>query len=180
MQAELRAKTGSPNLGPTHMPQNMVQPPPIQRTILGRHHARRSGSSIAPKVEPSPTSAAPSLQSLGTISSPKTRPTPPSHAASPTNPTPGFRPQMTASPTASDHPSLRTAVPPPMKPPMLPMQGPMAVAAARQQQMMQAGSGIGARQNPYYPTPSFQNHIEQLGRFDLFTAPLQLHCAYNL
>ncbi|KAK7988618.1 hypothetical protein PG989_008933 [Apiospora arundinis] len=28
VQAELRAKTGSPNLGPTHMAPNMVQPPP--------------------------------------------------------------------------------------------------------------------------------------------------------
>ncbi|TGJ83396.1 hypothetical protein E0Z10_g5370 [Xylaria hypoxylon] len=57
VQAELQAKTGSPNLGPTHMPQNMMQPPPIQRAILNRHHnSRRSASSIAPKLEPGITS----------------------------------------------------------------------------------------------------------------------------
>ncbi|RWA09186.1 hypothetical protein EKO27_g5919 [Xylaria grammica] len=58
VQAELQAKTGSPNLGPTHMPQNMMQPPPIQRAILNRHHnSRRSASSIAPKLEPGVTLA---------------------------------------------------------------------------------------------------------------------------
>ncbi|KAJ8120956.1 hypothetical protein ONZ43_g2474 [Nemania bipapillata] len=57
VQAELQAKTGSPNLGPTHMPQNMMQPPPIQRAILNRHHnSRRPASSIAPKLEPGVTS----------------------------------------------------------------------------------------------------------------------------
>ncbi|ORY69734.1 uncharacterized protein BCR38DRAFT_332604 [Pseudomassariella vexata] len=171
VQAELRAKTGSPNLGPTHMPQNMVQPPPIQRAILSRHHhARRSASSIAPKLEPGATSLPPSMHGVQSTSSPKTRPTPPSHAASPTNPNPnhGFR-HSAASPTTSDHPGMRPATSAPSMKPQIPtMLGPMAAAAARQG-IMQPGSGVGGnRGNAYYPTPSFQNHIEQLGKLTRF------------
>lgn len=170
VQAELRAKTGSPNLGPTHMAPNMVQPPPIQRTMFNRnHHSRRSTSSIAPKLEPITNSLPPPIHGLQAVSSPKTaRPTPPSHAASPTNPNPGAFSQAMTSPTA-DQSGMRSTLPQPMRPPLPPMQGPMAAAAARQQ-MLQAGSnpaagaGTGARAAPYYPAPAFQNHIEQLGK----------------
>lgn len=79
VQAELRAKTGSPHLGPTHMPQNMAQAPTVQRAIMNRHNqARRSNSNIAPKLEP------------GVIQSPQSRPTPPSHASSPTSNSSGY------------------------------------------------------------------------------------------
>lgn len=152
VQAELRAKTGSPNLGPTHMPQNMVQPPSIQRAILNRHHPRRAGSSIAPKVEPGSASLPPPILGLQSITSPKTRPTPPSHATSPTNPTPMFGGQTVTSPT--------TSIPPTMKPLLPPMTGPLGAAVARQQ-IMQAQAQAGGR-TPYYQTPAFQNHIEQL------------------
>ncbi|OTA93226.1 hypothetical protein M434DRAFT_11766 [Hypoxylon sp. CO27-5] len=132
VQAELHAKTGSPNLGPTHMPQNMVQPPPMPRAILNRHHhARRSGSSIAPKLEPGVTSLPQPTGVQQSLASPKTRPTPPSHAASPTNPTPPFGNQATASPAPSDHTSMRTTIPPPIKPQLAPMTG-MAVAAQQE------------------------------------------------
>ncbi|KAI0131622.1 hypothetical protein F4776DRAFT_151434 [Hypoxylon sp. NC0597] len=138
VQAELHAKTGSPNLGPTHMPQNMVQPPPMPRAILNRHHhARRSGSSIAPKLEPGVTSLSQPTGVQQSLASPKTRPTPPSHAASPTNPTPSFGNQATASPAPSDHTSMP------------------------RQQMMQQHSG-GPRPTAFYPTSSFQNHFQQL------------------
>ncbi|OTA59978.1 hypothetical protein K449DRAFT_332988 [Hypoxylon sp. EC38] len=161
VQAELHAKTGSPNLGPTHMPQNMVQPPPMPRAILNRHHhARRSGSSIAPKLEPGVTSLPQPTGVQQSLASPKTRPTPPSHAASPTNPTPPFGNQATASPAPSDHTSMRTTIPPPMKPQLAPMTG-MAVAA--RQQMMQQHSA-GPRPTAFYPTSSFQNHFQQLGK----------------
>ncbi|KAI1644507.1 uncharacterized protein F4817DRAFT_367415 [Daldinia loculata] len=103
VQAELHAKTGSPNLGPTHMPQNMVQPPPMPRAILNRHHhVRRSASSIAPKLEPGMPSLPHPAGVQQSMASPKTRPTPPSHAASPTNPTPPFGSQTAASPVSSD------------------------------------------------------------------------------
>ena len=171
VQAELRAKTGSPNLGPTHMAPNMVQPPPIQRAMFNRnHHSRRSTSSIAPKLEPIANSLPPPVHGLQAVSSPKAaRPTPPSHAACPTNPNPGAFNQPMTSPTTADQPAMRSALPQPMRPPLPPMQGPMAAAAARQQ-MLQAGSnpaagaGTGARAAPYYPAPAFPNHIEQLGK----------------
>ncbi|KAI1374984.1 hypothetical protein F4677DRAFT_150170 [Hypoxylon crocopeplum] len=159
VQAELHAKTGSPNLGPTHMPQNMVQPPPMPRAILNRHHhARRPGSSITPKLEPGVTSLPQPAGVQQSIASPKTRPTPPSHAASPTNPTPSFGSQAASSPAPSDHTSMRTPIPPSMKPPLAPMPG--MAAAARQQMMQQHAAGH--RSTAFYPTPSFQNHFQQL------------------
>lgn len=160
VQAELHAKTGSPNLGPTHMPQNMVQPPPMPRAILNRHHhARRSASSIAPKLEPGVTSLPQPSGMQQSIASPKNRPTPPSHAASPTNPTPPFGSQAAASPVPSEHTNMRSAIPPQMKPQLAPMPG---MAAAARQQMMQQHAG-GPRPTAFYPT-SFQNHFQQLGK----------------
>ncbi|CZT52512.1 related to MEAB protein [Rhynchosporium secalis] len=91
VQAELRAKTGSPHLGPTHMP-NMAQAPTVQRAIMNRHQqARRSNSSIAPKLEPG-----------ASLHSPQSRPTPSSHASSPTSLSPGFLPQGVMTPPASE------------------------------------------------------------------------------
>jgi len=173
VQAELRAKTGSPHLGPTHMPQNMAQAPTVQRAIMNRHHqARRSNSSIAPKIEP----GAP-------LQSPQSRPTPSSHASSPTSNSPGFH-----------NPGVMT---PPASEPQMQFQ-------QQQQQRLQAvkpqpshglpgnvgmvsNTGVGASLAPkgpgssgtsgtggtpvaaaYYPSP-FQNHIEQLGKL---TPPL--------
>lgn len=147
------------------MPQNMVQPPPMPRAILNRHHhARRSASSIAPKLEPGVTSLSQPTGVQQAIASPKTRPTPPSHAASPTNPTPPFGNQTTASPAPSDHTNMRTTIPPPMKPQLAPMPG---MAAAARQQMMQQHAG-GPRPTSFYPTPSFQNHFQQLGKLTRF------------
>jgi hypothetical protein len=154
VQAELRAKTGSPNLGPTHVPPNMVQPPPIQRAIMNRHHqSRRSNSSIAPKAEGA-TSLPPPLHPHSSTTSPKnSRPTPSSHSNSPTNA--GF------SPAPSDNTSMRGSVGAP-RPPISQMQG-----AGRQQMMQQQPSARSAPSAPnngasFYPTPAFQNHIEQL------------------
>jgi len=181
VQAELRAKTGSPTLGPTHMPQNMVQPPPIQRALLNRHHARRSNSSIAPKLEPGivPGPLPPPLQSPhahATGASPKNRPTPPSHTASPT--ATSYSSQHGASPatSGSDHMSGRHphAANNSMKAPPLPVSGlanagAAAAAAARQMHMGRAQQAAGAPQvnggvsaAPFYATQAYQNHLEQL------------------
>ncbi|EGS20405.1 putative sequence-specific DNA binding protein [Thermochaetoides thermophila DSM 1495] len=130
VQAELRAKTGSPNLGPTHIPQpTIVQPPPIQRPIINRHHPRRSNSGIAPKIEPgiNVTPLPPPLQPHSALS-PTNRPTPSSHSASPPG-TASFGSQHAPSPAGSDHlnPSMRPtppsgpvmkATPPQMGPPV--------------------------------------------------------------
>ncbi|RYO95139.1 hypothetical protein DL764_007741 [Monosporascus ibericus] len=123
VQAELRAKTGSPNLGPSHMAPSMVQPPPIQRAILSRHHSRRSTSSIAPKPEPGIPSLPPPIHGFQpSTASPKARPTPPSHGASPTTATPNFSSgQSLASPTTTSHPGMPGPIPPHLKPQMPPM-----------------------------------------------------------
>nr|XP_036584766.1 bZIP transcription factor [Colletotrichum truncatum]KAF6794416.1 bZIP transcription factor [Colletotrichum truncatum] len=159
VQAELRAKTGSPNLGPTHAPQNMVQPPPIQRAILNRHHqSRRSNSSIAPKLEPGISPLPPPIQAAHSAASPKTRPTPSSHSNSPTN-TAAYGSQPALSPAASDHGPMRTTMAPSMKSQLSPM-APMNPAARAH--MMSGGPPRVGNHGPYYPTPAFQNHIEQL------------------
>ena len=172
VQAELRAKTGSPHLGPTHMPQNMAQPPTVQRAIMNRHHqARRSNSSIAPKIEP----GAP-------IHSPQSRPTPSSHASSPTSNSPGFN---------LNQPGVLT---PPASDSQLQLQQQQhrlqAARAQAQHGLSNPGLGhAGLVGNPlgpkgqgsagnggtggtpvaaaYYPISHFQNHIEQLGKLTL-------------
>ena len=158
VHAELRAKTGSPNLGPTHMPQNIVQPPPpIQRALINRHHqSRRSNSSIAPKSEPGATLPPPPA----VTASPKSRPTPPSHSNSPTGTGSAF------SPAPSDNMPMRGSVGGMTGQQMHPMSGrqqarpqpPPPASGGRQQQ---ASSGAS-----FYPTPAFQNHIEQLGKYE--------------
>jgi hypothetical protein len=170
VQAELRAKTGSPHLGPTHMPQNMVQPPTVQRAIMNRHQqARRSNSNIAPKLEP----GAP-------MQSPQTRPTPSSHTSSPTSNSPGFQNPGVMTPPASDsqiqlqlqqqQQRLRAAKPqiPHGLPPTLVNTGSGVIPMGPQGQ---GSSGVGSAGGTptvaaYYQSP-FQNmkeHIEQLGK----------------
>lgn len=154
VQAELQAKTGSPNLGPTHMPQNLVQPPPIQRAIMNRHNqSRRANSAIAPKTEVGNNMPTPHR----TTASPRTRPTPPSHSNSPTNTAQGF------SPAASDTLSMKSSITTmprqqihPLPPPQVQRQHPQP-RHAHGPPPVSAGAA-------YYPTPAFQNHIEQLGK----------------
>ncbi|KAK0622844.1 hypothetical protein B0T14DRAFT_425401 [Immersiella caudata] len=174
VQAELRAKTGSPSLGPTHMPQNLVQPPPIQRAILNRHHARRSNSSIAPKLEPGIVSPLPPpLHAHSSATSPKSRPTPSSHSASPAATT-SYGSQHGASPASSDHlsasirPTMPTstsmkAPPTPHALSNMPGQRQMQMAAL-QQGVAHARGVVPGTAAPFYPTPSFQSHIDQLGK----------------
>lgn len=162
MQAELRAKTGSPNLGPTHVPPNMVQPPPIQRAIMNRHHqSRRSNSSIAPKTEVG-GNVPPPLQPQSSNPSPKTgRPTPSSHSNSPSNTGSAF------SPAASDNASVRGGMsggPRHSIPQMTGSAGPVRQQIA-QPNNVRSAPGPPSSGASYYPTPAFQNHIEQLGKF---------------
>ena len=77
-------KTGSPTLGFQHPAANIpqIQPPqpPLQRTALQRHHARRSGQNFLPKLAPGQSNV-----DMGFQGSPQGHPTPSSHASSPTN-----------------------------------------------------------------------------------------------
>lgn len=143
------------------MPQNLVQPPTIQRAILNRHHqSRKSNSSIAPKAEPVTTPLNTSLPPHKSATSPKSRPTPSSHANSPTaNVGSAF------SPAPSDSISLRGSVG------GLPRQAmPTSNANASARSMMQSGAGARSQSlgqgASFYPTPAFQSHIEQLGASD--------------
>jgi hypothetical protein len=162
VQAELQAKTGSPNLGPTHVPQNLVQPPTIQRAIMSRNHGRRSNSSIAPKLEPGMNALPPPIQQHNNFPSPKNRPTPPSHANSPSG-NPAFG-HAAVSPAASDAPPRSSM---PMKTQMSPL-APMNPATRAH--MMSGGPARVGNGAQYYPTPGFQNHIEQLGMCYLYHA----------
>lgn len=167
VQAELRAKTGSPSLGPTHAPQGMAQPPTVQRAIMNRHHqARRSNSNIAPKLEIGPPVGHPG--SIGNPS-PQPRPTPSSHHSSPNSASPRFSQQGVMTPPGSEiqhqaqlhqqraqHPLKHHAA-----------NGLPRPAGANGVTMKSHGSsGTGVMGGPtaaYYPSP-FQNHIEQLGK----------------
>jgi hypothetical protein len=175
VQAELRAKTGSPHLGPTHMPQNMAQAPTVQRAIMNRHHqARRSNSSIAPKLEP----GAP-------LQSPQSRPTPSSHASSPTSNSPSFGNQGVITPPASEtqmqfqqqqqrlqaaksHPQHGLLGPPGL----IGSTGGIGAALGPKGPGTSGTGGTGGTpvSATYYPSPSggFQNHYEQLGKLSRF------------
>ncbi|KFY12504.1 hypothetical protein V492_03834 [Pseudogymnoascus sp. VKM F-4246] len=163
VQSELRAKTGSPSLGPTHMPQGMAMPPTVQRAIMNRHHqARRSNSNIAPKIEPVVPMGNPSPQS---------RPTPSSHHSSPTSTSPGFAQANVLTPPAPEAQiqQQQQRAHQPLKPQMNhglgvsvgPQNGGLGPALKGIQAA--AGAGVsGDAPAAYYP--SFQNHIEQLGK----------------
>ena len=181
VQAELRAKTGSPHLGPTHMPQNMAQAPTVQRAIMNRHNqARRSNSNIAPKLEP------------GVIQSPQSRPTPPSHASSPTSHSPGFHNPGVITPPASEpqiqhqHPHQHQHQPHQQQPqpPRIrttKLQIPHGLPSAGLVNTGMIGTPLGPKGRgtsgtgstagtpvnaTFYPSPfqNHQNHYEQLGK----------------
>ncbi|KAK5173737.1 uncharacterized protein LTR77_002418 [Saxophila tyrrhenica] len=84
VQAELQMKTGSPTLSFQHPAANMppmpAPQPPLQRTAMQRHHARRSGQNFLPKLAPGQSNQDPNFQN-----SPQGHPTPSSHSSSPTN-----------------------------------------------------------------------------------------------
>lgn len=140
VHAELQAKTGSPTLGPTHMPQNMVQPPPIHRPIMNR--ARKSVSALAPKVEASNTA----MTGIRSETSPKSHPTP-----SPSNTGSAFSP-------TTENAAVKNAPGNGSRP-----QVPHIVTGASGQSMMDRRSGsVVSSGASFYPTPAFANHLDQL------------------
>lgn len=154
MQAELQAKHGSPNFGPTHMPA-MIPPPPISRTLLNRHGSRRSTSSIAPKIETAGAyNQLPPLQPQH-VSPKSQRPT---AAASPTEGAFGG-PSPASSDGAMRLKQQQQMVPPArMMPPAMHQQQP---------QMARMGGGAGGANTagaPFYQTPQYQSHLQQLGK----------------
>jgi hypothetical protein len=144
--------------------------------MMNRHHqSRRSGSSIAPKIEPGVSPLPPPINVHPSAASPKSRPTPSSHTNSPTSAGPAFGSQPAVSPATSDHAVLRATMAPTSMAPAIPQRNPMAPInpAARAAMMAQQPPGVRVGSSgPFYPTPSFQNHIEQLGKFAHFLSPL--------
>lgn len=171
VQAELRAKTGSPTLGPTHIPQNLVQPPPIHRTILNRHQSRRPASTIAPKIEPGVSTFSPTVQPQSVVSSPKNQKTSSNQSHSPaTTGTPTYGSQI-ANPASVATDAIGLRAPMGMKP--------IAMSSASRPTAMTSAPGLRSDgTEPFYPTPSFQNHMDQLGKLtrllSLFTCCKEL------
>ncbi|CAI4217893.1 unnamed protein product [Parascedosporium putredinis] len=166
VQAELCAKTASPNLGPTHVPQPVSQPPPVQRAIMNRHHqSRRSVSSIAPKVEPGVGQLATPPASLSFGAPPA--PSPPASEVGPLR-TPATAPQHQLSPVPGP-----AAISPAKSRPNPALSSASSAANSRFATATAASSVVTPNATPatitspnaasgYYATPSFQNHIEQL------------------
>lgn len=194
VQAELRAKTGSPHLGPTKSapPASTNQPSPIQRALMNRHHqARRSASGIAPKFEPAHAVSA-HHEGVMSTQSPQLQPTPPSQTSSPsTTKSPGFVVQGGMTPPVSDrqaqqqpqpqlqhqhqHHQPRPHQPPKAqnRPRIQPHPGIRilttdVVGSPLAPQTAPSGGSASAGTSTFYPSP-FQNHIEQLGKL---TPPL--------
>jgi hypothetical protein len=176
VQGELRAKTGSPHLGPTHMPQNMAQAPTVQRAIMNRHHqARRSNSNIAPKLEPGVP-----------LQSPQSRPTPSSHTSSPTSISPGFHNPGVMTPPASESqiqqqqrlPTPKTQAPRGLSgnPGLLGNTGVTGSNVGLKGQGSRGTGGTGGTPvaAAYYPSP-FQNHISHIEQLGKLTLPLLSH-----
>ncbi|RDA94372.1 hypothetical protein CP533_3831 [Ophiocordyceps camponoti-saundersi (nom. inval.)] len=159
VQAELHAKTGSPSLGSTHMAQNLVQPPPIQRAMMNRHHqSRKSISSIAADAEPGTASP------HKCTASPKSRPTP-RHGSSPTH---------VFSPAPSDTMSLHGSIAGLGRQPMPTPAPTNARPALMQARCPSIGNGAS-----FYPTPAFQSQLDQLeheydGPCDLVEKPPEM------
>lgn len=153
VHAEIHAKTGSPDLAPAHMPQNMVHPPPIQSTILNRQHqSRKPVSSIAPKTETVQTQLAPTLPPHKSAVVSKGHPTTSSMPNSSPNPASSFSPSENM-----PMPSSYSAVP---RPPIAASSNPAASSS-----LMQAGHGnrtTSTREATFYPTSAFQNQMEPL------------------
>jgi hypothetical protein len=182
----LRAKTGSPQVGPTHMAPNMAQPPTMQRAIMNRHHqARRSNSNIAPKLEPGVP-----------LQSPQLRPTPSSHVSSPTSNSPGFSNPGVMTPPASDsqtqHQRLQGPKSIPGNPALLTNPGVIGTSLGPKGQAVSGSGSSGGTPiaAAHYPSPfqnyrnqNFRNHIEQLGKSpsSLFKEVLgqELICGYR-
>ncbi|PHH83583.1 hypothetical protein CDD82_6611 [Ophiocordyceps australis] len=156
VHAELHAKTGSPDLAPAHMSQNLIHPPPIQRTMLNRHHQlRKSISSIAPKAESVQTQLAPTLPPHKPAVAVKGRPTAPSMPNSSPNSASAFTPGPSENmPMAGSYSAVA-------RPPITDNTNPAA-----RQSLMQVGHGNRTTSTrdeaTFYPTSGFQNQMEPL------------------
>jgi hypothetical protein len=194
VQAELRAKTGSPNLGPTRAPASAHtspnQAPLQQRAILNRQQQRRSLQG-PPKIDGS--NGLPMIQPDGPIQrSPLSQPTPGSHLSSPAQSatrSPNFMPHgQSVSPNFGPMPGQQQQQPPlrpqPPRSNFTPMMGPQRPSLVTNHApsngissastVGSSGSGITQSSGPssFYQTP-FTDHMSQLGKLTRFFTPLR-------
>jgi hypothetical protein len=188
VQAELQAKTGSPNLGPTRTPTSAntsPNQPPMQRAIMNRHQQTRRSIGVPPKAEG--VHGLPLIQPEGVLPnrSPLSQPTPSSHVSSPSTTatrSPNFVPQSGASvspnfgPIAQQQQHLRPQQPPRSQyTPLMAPQRPSVItnhpSSSGMSSASTVGSGAGSVMtgstsggpSAYYPSP-FQSHMDQLGK----------------
>jgi hypothetical protein len=184
VQAELRQKGGSPNLGPTRMPINAPISQPIQRYAVNKFAAqnRRSLSGLPPKADGV-------AQIQAAHMSPQSQPTPTSRITSPATSatkSPNFLPQVGnghISPSFGPQPpQLR---PQPLRPhfsaPQRPQPSPTSAyppngSAPNSAGGMNGNTGPGASASTFYQT-QFQNHYDQLGKLSPWLLPMLRHRA---
>ncbi|KAL1600587.1 hypothetical protein SLS60_006973 [Paraconiothyrium brasiliense] len=191
VQAELHAKTGSPNLGPTQRPAPPTaspnQPPLQQRAMMNRQQQNRRSLGGLPKAEG--VHGLPMIQPDGAIPnrSPLSQPTPGSHLPSPVasaTRSPNFIPQGTSvSPNFGSIPpqqqpqrhqqlqpqqprSQFTPVMGPQRPSLItnqpPSNGISSASTGSGGSVMTQSSTSGGPQS-YFPTP-YSEHMNQLGK----------------
>jgi hypothetical protein len=194
VQAELRAKTGSPNLGPTRGPASATtspnQPPLQQRAVMNRQQQRRS-LGAPPKAEGS--HGLPMIQPDGVVPnrSPLSHPTPGSHLSSPSTTatrSPNFMPQGTSvSPNFGPIPPQQHHLrPQPPRANFTPLMGPQRPSLITNQppsnglsSASTVGSGASVMTQSstsggptsYFSTP-YTDHMSQLGKLSRFFSRL--------
>jgi hypothetical protein len=183
VQAELRQKGDSPNLGPTRMQVPAPISQPIKRYAVNQFAAqnRRSLTGMPPKADGVAQIHAANM-------SPLTQPTPTSRISSPATSatkSPNFLPQGGAlSPSFGPANGQQQLRPQPLRPHFTPQQRPANGPAAYPTSApgiggangIQGSSGTGAPATSYYPSP-FQNHYDQLGKLSHLLWPLLRHRA---
>jgi hypothetical protein len=183
VQAELRQKGDSPNLGPTRMQVPAPLSQPIQRYAVNKYAAqnRRSLSGMPPKAD-----GVAQIQAANM--SPHSQPTPTSRISSPTTSatkSPNFLPQGgQLSPSFGPVNGQQQLRPQPLRPHFTPQQRPTTVPVAYPTSApsigaangIQGSSGTGAPAPSYYPSP-FQNHYDQLGKLSPLLRQLLRHRA---
>ncbi|KAL9063005.1 MAG: hypothetical protein Q9157_008481, partial [Trypethelium eluteriae] len=183
VQAELRTKTGSPNLGPTPVPPSASGPPaqpPMQRALLNRHtQAQRNVAGLAPKLERPQIHTRQGVGVGATSNSPQ-QPTPSSHASSPSGVSvrsPGANPSGGVhSPTSIHLAQQQGQHPQPFRTHQSqtsqyqPLQPAISSSTSYTSPTVSSASGPGAANvvsgTGLYPSP-FQNHYDQLGKLTL-------------
>ncbi|KAF2757870.1 hypothetical protein EJ05DRAFT_500397 [Pseudovirgaria hyperparasitica] len=182
VQAELQAKTGSPNLGPVQAPPANTSPaqPPMRSAIMNNHRQRRSLVGMPHKLEGVPAMALGQHEVAMTNRSPLSQPTSASHLSSPATTatkSPNFMPVSSAihspnfGPLGPQQHMRQTQQPPRSQFNQIqpPPQRPSVITAQQSPSGMTSGGNnvmsgnTSAATGHYYPSP-FQSHMDQLGK----------------